>query len=65
LRNPCTQLDKFRSGLMSAVLDRGADGQLIRKAGVMGVVIAGGAVHSGDAIRIELPAGVHRALEPV
>ena len=65
LRNPCTQLDKFKSGLMSAVLDRGAEGQLIRKAGVMGVVIAGGVVRSGDAIRIELPAGAHRALEPV
>lgn len=65
LRNPCTQLDKFKSGLMSAVLDRGTEGQLIRKAGVMGVVIAGGVVRSGDAIRIELPAGVHRALEPV
>jgi MOSC domain-containing protein YiiM len=65
LRNPCTQLDGFKRGLMSALLDHGADGKLIRKAGVMSVVIAGGVVRSGDAIRVELPAGVHRALEPV
>ncbi len=28
LRNPCTQLDGFRPGLMRAVLDRDADGGL-------------------------------------
>ena len=39
LRNPCSQLDNFSSGLMGAVLDRAPDGQLIRKAGVMGVVL--------------------------
>jgi len=65
LRNPCTQLDRFKHGLMSAVLDHGPNGQLIRKAGVMSVVIAGGVVRSGDAIRVELPSGTHRALEPV
>jgi len=65
LRNPCTQLDRFKRGLMSAVLDHGPNGQLIRKAGVMSVVIAGGVVRSGDAIRVELPSGTHRALEPV
>jgi MOSC domain-containing protein YiiM len=65
LRNPCMQLDKFRRGLMSAVLDHDANGQLIRKAGVMSVVVAGGVVRSGDVVRIELPAGTHRALEPV
>ncbi len=65
LRNPCTQLDKFKRGLMSAVLDHGPDGQLIRKAGVMSVVVAGGVVRSGDAIRVALPAGTHKALEPV
>jgi hypothetical protein len=42
LRNPCVQLDNFQRGLMAAVLDRGEDGNLIRKAGVMGVVLAGG-----------------------
>jgi MOSC domain-containing protein YiiM len=65
LRNPCTQLDGLEPGLMQAVLDRDADGNLIRKAGIMGVVIAGGLVQSGDAIQVELPPVPHRALERV
>ena len=53
------------AGLMAAVLDRDADGNLIRKAGVMGVVVAGGEVRAGDPIRVELPATPHRPLDPV
>lgn len=62
LRNPCVQIDRFRAGLMSAVLDRAGDGSLIRKAGVMGVVRAGGDVRPGDVVAIELPPPPHRAL---
>ena len=65
LRNPCTQLDGFQDGLMAATLDRDADGNVMRKAGVMAVVLAGGLVRPGDAITVELPAGVHEALMPV
>jgi hypothetical protein len=65
LRNPCSQLDRFAAGLTAAVLDRSPGGQLIRKAGIMGVVEAGGFVAPGDFIAIELPAGAHRALECV
>jgi MOSC domain-containing protein YiiM len=65
LRNPCVQLDQFQAGLMSEVLERTAEGMLIRKAGVMGVVICGGPVRAGDAIEVKLPAQPHRALEPV
>jgi len=65
LRNPCGQLDGVRPGLMKATLDRDADGRLVRKAGVMAVVIAGGPVRPGDAIAVERPAGPHRPLEPV
>jgi hypothetical protein len=65
LRNPCSQLDKFQPGLTSAVLDSDADGNLIRKAGIMGVVTAGGDVRPGDAIRVELPPAPHRPLAPV
>ena len=65
LRNPCHQLDTLQDGLMAAVLDRDADGNLVRKAGVMAVVVAGGDVHAGDAIEVELPATPHRSLEPV
>ena len=65
LRNPCVQLDRLRPGLMGAVLDRDNDGNLVRKAGVMGIVVAGGDVTTGDAIRVELPAPPHRPLEVV
>ena len=62
LRNPCFQLDNFQAGLMAATLDKDAGGNLIRKAGIMGVVIAGGEIKPGDAIRVELPKGAHEKL---
>ncbi len=65
LRNPCAQLDGIQPGLMAAVLDRDAAGHLIRKAGVMGVVIAGGPVRPGDTVTVELPPPPHLPLEPV
>ncbi|HEU5005918.1 MAG TPA: MOSC domain-containing protein [Jatrophihabitantaceae bacterium] len=65
LRNPCTQLDGFADGLMRATLDRGPDGELIRKAGVMAVVLEGGTVRPADPIAVELPAGPRRPLQPV
>lgn len=65
LRNPCVQLDRIQPGLMSATLDRDAGGELIRKAGIMGVVVAGGEVRTGDAIAVELPPEPHVPLRPV
>ena len=65
LRNPCVQIDQFQPGLMSAVLDRTAEGELVRKAGVMSVVIRGGSVRPGDSITIALPANPHVRLERV
>jgi MOSC domain-containing protein YiiM len=65
LRNPCSQIDKFQAGLMQAVLDRTAGGDLVRKAGVMAVVLEGGEVRAGDAIEVLLPAGAQRPLVPV
>lgn len=65
LRNPCVQLDHFQDGLLSAVLDRDAQGKLVRKAGIMGVVLAGGVIHPGDSIRAELPPPPHEALDRV
>jgi hypothetical protein len=44
LRNPCAQLDRFQPGLMAAVLGRDKHGSLIRKAGIMGIVLACGEV---------------------
>ena len=65
LRNPCSQLDNFQPGLMQAVLGRDAAGRLIRKAGIMAIVLAGGEVRPGDEIVVELPPKPYRALEPV
>ena len=65
LRNPCGQLDGLQDGLKNAVLERAADGELVRKAGVMAVVVIGGEVRAGDPIVVELPAGVRQPLEPV
>lgn len=65
LRNPCVQIDRFQEGLLSAVATRNEAGQLVRKSGVMGIVIAGGDVHVGDAIEIELPDGPRAPMEVV
>ncbi len=65
LRNPCVQLDGLAPGLLAAVLDRDEDGRVIRKAGIMGIVRAGGDVHAGDAIGVELPPEPHSPLAPV
>jgi MOSC domain-containing protein YiiM len=65
LRNPCRQLDVFRPGLMRAVLGRSAAGHLVRKAGVMAIVIRGGDVRPKDVIVLEMPSGEHRPLLPV
>jgi len=64
LRNPCVQLDRFQQGLMAATLARDADGNLIRKAGVMAIVLKSGDVRPGDPIRVVLPP-VLRPLVPV
>lgn len=65
LRNPCRQLDDYQAGLMKAVLDRTPDGKLVRKAGVMSIVLADGIVRAGDAIAVVLPEGRLQPLEPV
>ena len=65
LRNPCVQLEGIQVGLMEAVLDRDADGELIRKCGIMSIVVTGGEVRPGDAIHVELPPEPHRRLEKV
>jgi MOSC domain-containing protein YiiM len=65
LRSPCAQLDGIQQGLMAATLDRDENGNLVRKAGVMGIVLTSGEVRPGDAVRVELPEGPQRPLEPV
>lgn len=65
LRNPCYQIDDFRPGLLRQVVGRDADGEIVRRAGVMAIVLVGGEVRPGDPIAVELPAEPHRPLVPV
>jgi MOSC domain-containing protein YiiM len=65
LRNPCKQLDALQAGLMAATLDRDDQGNLIRKAGVMGIVVTSGTVQPGDPIVASFPATPHQPLKPV
>lgn len=54
LRNPCVQIDRnIGPGAMAATLERADDGTLVRKSGVMAIVLEGGDVRSGDAIVVE------------
>ncbi len=65
LRNPCVQIDRFADGLLAAVIDRDAAGGIVRRAGVMGVVVTGGDVRVGDEVGLALPEGPFRPLQPV
>ena len=65
LRNPCAQLDRIQPGLMAATFGRDESGNLVRKAGIMAVVLAGGELRPGDEIAVELPPQPHRPLAPV
>ena len=65
LRNPCVQLDGIQDGLMAATISRTEQGELVRRAGVMAVVVATGEIRPGDPIRVELPRGPQGPLTPV
>jgi MOSC domain-containing protein YiiM len=65
LRNPCVQIDRFQTGLQGQMLDRDEAGELVRKAGVMSIVVAGGTVGSGDPITVTLPPPPHDPLQKV
>ena len=65
LRNPSVQIDRYAAGLMAEVLDRDDDGEIVRRAGVMGVARTSGTVRVDDPLTVALPAGPHRPLRPV
>ncbi|MDI1462939.1 MOSC domain-containing protein [Catellatospora sp. KI3] len=65
LRNPCAQIDRFDDGLLKQVVYRDEDGGLVRRAGIMSIVLAGGPVRPGDAITVELPPEPHLPLDRV
>lgn len=65
LRNPCVQIDRYSEGLMAEVVGRDADGEVLRRAGVMGIVRTSGTVRVGDPLTVVLPDRPHRPLRPV
>lgn len=65
LRNPCVQIDHFQQGVLAQVASRDERGEVIRRAGIMSIVLTGGPVLPGDDVIVELPAGPHRPLQPV
>ena len=65
LRNPCVQINAFQPGMLKAVTPRDADGNVIRKAGIMSIVVTGGQVRVGDRIGVTMPPQPWEALEPV
>ncbi len=65
LRNPCGQLNGLQEGLLDATIDHDPEGNLIRRAGIMGIVLAGGDVRPGDRIEVVLPPEPHEPLERV
>lgn len=65
LRNPCAQIDNFQDGLLKQVVGRDETGNVVRKSGIMSVVMEGGVVSSGDTIAVELPDEPHQPLDRV
>ncbi|WP_250035939.1 MOSC domain-containing protein [Paractinoplanes maris] len=65
LRNPCQQINTFQPGLLKEVIGHDESGGLVRKGGIMTVVLRGGTIRPGDAITAELPPRPHAALEPI
>lgn len=65
LRNPCVQLDRYSTGLMAELLDRDDDGAVVRRAGVMGIVVSSGTVRIDDPLTVVLPEEPHHPLGPV
>lgn len=65
LRNPCPQIENFQPGLLERMSTRTPEGKLIRKSGVMGVVLVAGCVKAGDMIHVDFPAEPHCPLRVV
>lgn len=65
LRNPCLQINGFRAGLLKKVVYKDADGQVVRKAGIMSVVRRGGVIEPGAEVRVEPPEPPYLPLERV
>ena len=65
LRNPCAQIEAFRTNLLREVVGKNADGVVVRRAGVMAVVEEGGALSRGERFVVIFPKLPHIDLERV
>ncbi|SEA37484.1 MOSC domain-containing protein [Pelagibacterium halotolerans] len=65
LRNPCSQIEKFRPGLLKLMVGKREDGTPLLRTGIMTIAVSGGSVRAGDTIEISLPAEPHSRLERV
>jgi MOSC domain-containing protein YiiM len=65
LRSPCQQINTFTPGLLKHVIRTDGDGNVVRKTGIMSIVLADGLIHPDDPILVEVPDGPQLPLEPV
>ncbi len=65
IRDPCKKIEAAGRGLTKRLFDKDERGRILRKAGIMGVVRAGGVVRPGDAIAVTLPPPPHCRLKVV
>jgi MOSC domain-containing protein YiiM len=65
LRNPCSQIEAFQPGLLAALLPKDSAGNVVRKSGVMAIVLESGSIAAGDLIAVDLPPPPHKRLERV
>jgi MOSC domain-containing protein YiiM len=65
LRNPCAQIEAFSPGMLARVVGRDEDGNIVRRAGIMAIVLTGGPITVGDPIRAGLPPEPHVPLDKV
>lgn len=65
LRSPCHQINDFRPSLLKQVIHTEEDGTVVRRTGVMSIVLTGGPIRPDDTITVVLPDGDHTPLEVV
>ena len=65
LRNPCAQINAFEPGLLKTMVGHDDKGRVIRKAGIMAIVLQSGVIRPGDKITVTLPQEPHHALDRV
>lgn len=65
LRNPCVQINDFQPGLLKELVSKDDDGNLVRRGGVMSVVLTGGTIRAGEEIAVVLPPEPHEDMDRV